>query len=564
VNRNFRRLSFFFFSLLLAACTSPAVPTPVPLATVPLRLTPPTPPITAGAATSSIEPTFTLPALPTATAVPALRLGATAGVPAELVQTARQMSQQRPDLFTWVDVAGGEPAEVTLTIQDGRSLADWLYVVAAPFATVQDGTSLAEVSAAWSSGGSSSGRLLLDEETAAAFTTLWGPPAATIQIVPAADLAANLWAARPSHTLMPFNRLTPDLKVLRLDNQLPLEPLFTMSASPLVIPVTVQGDNQAIGRFLAHWSGPATNYDPGRLTRVSMTGVTALARATAYQMELGGITAPGAAVAPILTAADIAHASNEVAFAPDCPYPNPIGDPIFCSRDSYLALLQTIGIDVVELTGNHVNDWGAANLVHSIDLYEGAGMATFGGGRTLVEAERPALFEHNGNQIAFVGCNPVGPAGAWATDSTAGSRPCDYTALFAQIQELRQQGYLVIATLQYWEFYHYPPTAQQQADFQAVAAAGAAAVSGSQGHHPQGFDFYEGAFIHYGLGNLFFDQMDQLGTRQSFIDTYVIYDGRLISVELFTGLIENYCCPRVMTDSERAELLQIIFQASGW
>jgi poly-gamma-glutamate synthesis protein (capsule biosynthesis protein) len=129
---------------------------------------------------------------------------------------------------------------------------------------------------------------------------------------------------------------------------------------------------------------------------------------------------------------------------------------------------------------------------------------------------------------------------------------------------LRAEGYLVIATLQYHEFYFYEATAQQQADFQAVAAAGAAAVSGSQGHHAQGFDFYNGSFIHYGLGNLFFDQMDQLGTRQSFIDTYVIYDGRLLNVELFTGLIENYCCPRVMSAEERAQLLRAVFQASGW
>src|SRR6185436_4538088 len=98
------------------------------------------------------------------------------------------------------------------------------------------------------------------------------------------------------------------------------------------------------------------------------------------------------------------------------------------------------------------------------------------------------------------------------------SRPCDYPAFLAQIQTLQAEGYLVIANLQYDEFYFYQPTVQQEADFQAVAAAGAAAVSGSQGHHAQGFGFYVGAFIHYGLGNLFFDQMDQLGTRQSFID----------------------------------------------
>ena len=97
-----------------------------------------------------------------------------------------------------------------------------------------------------------------------------------------------------------------------------------------------------------------------------------------------------------------------------------------------------------------------------------------------------------------------------------------------------------------------------------MAEAGATAVSGSQGHHAQGFDFHRGTFIHYGLGNLFFDQMDMLGTRQTFIDTYVIYENRLLSVKLWTGLIEDYCCPRPMTAEEREGLLQVVFEASGW
>jgi poly-gamma-glutamate synthesis protein (capsule biosynthesis protein) len=101
-------------------------------------------------------------------------------------------------------------------------------------------------------------------------------------------------------------------------------------------------------------------------------------------------------------------------------------------------------------------------------------------------------------------------------------------------------------------------------DFRLLADAGANAVSGSQGHHAQGFDFYEGAFIHYGLGNLFFDQYQSIGLLQSFSDTYVIYDGRLINVELFTTMIEDYCCPRLMTAEERQQALQSVFQASGW
>jgi poly-gamma-glutamate synthesis protein (capsule biosynthesis protein) len=134
----------------------------------------------------------------------------------------------------------------------------------------------------------------------------------------------------------------------------------------------------------------------------------------------------------------------------------------------------------------------------------------------------------------------------------------------AQIGRLAADGYQVIATLQGTEYYQYAPTPDQQVQFRALAEAGAAAVSGSQGHHLQGFEFHDGAFIHYGPGNLFFDQMDQLGTRQTFVDTYHFYDGRLLSVSLWTGLIESYAKPRTMTPEERAQALTAVFQASGW
>lgn len=129
---------------------------------------------------------------------------------------------------------------------------------------------------------------------------------------------------------------------------------------------------------------------------------------------------------------------------------------------------------------------------------------------------------------------------------------------------MRSEGYIVIATLQYNEHYVYYAPPDQRAAFSALAAAGASIVSGSQAHHAQGFAFEGDTFIHYGPGNLFFDQMDMMGTRQTFVDTYVLYDGRPIGVELWTGLIENWARPRLMTPEERAELLQTVFQASGW
>ncbi len=484
------------------------------------------------------------------------------GVPAELVAAAQNVIANNRHLFQWIDIDPANPAaDVLLTVNNGAPLAHWIYVVAAPFATVADNTTWPSVTSGWATGSSELGRLMLDPETAAALTGVWGP-SATAQIV-ADDFIGQVWAARPSWIIVPFEQLRPEWKVIRLDDRSPLTHDFDANGYPLSLPMTITGNEEAVAEFLARWDGPSTNRDPARLSRVAMTGVTALVRATAAQMERNGILWPGEEVAPVFQAADVTHVSNEVSFAADCPPPDPYGGTTFCSRDPYFELLTHLGVDVVELTGNHLNDYGRDPLSRTLDMYEAAGMQWFGGGRNLADAGRAAIFEHNGNRIAFVGCNPVGPANDWALADAAGSRPCG-PDLPAQIAQLRSEGHVVLSTLQYNEHYVYYAPPDQQAAFSELAAAGATVVSGSQAHHAQGFAIEGETFIHYGPGNLFFDQMDMMGTRQMFVVTYAIYGGRLISVELWTGLIESWARPRLMTPEERADLLQTVFAASGW
>lgn len=494
---------------------------------------------------------------PTATPAP-WRVGVAPGTPADLVREMRRLIETQPDLFTLA--TGDEQADVTLAPHRGESLATWIYAVVVPFATLEERTTLVDLQNNWRDGGAP--QALVDEISGPLLTSIWGQ--GTGRVVSSEEHAAELWAQRPAWSLIPFHRLHPSLKVLPVDGVSPLAADFDAATYPLAFPVGLEGDPAAVAALRGVWEGPSTNRAADRITRVAMTGVTALVRATAYQMEIRGVTYPGEDVAAVLKAADLAHVSNEVSFVPDCPAPHYLGDPVFCSSPRYLSLLEDIGVDIVELTGNHLNDWGSQYLPYTLDLYEQAGMRTFGGGRDLAQAQAPLIEEHNGNRLAFLGCNTVGPFGAWATEERPGAASCDDGAFRAQIADLRDAGYVVIATQQYQEIYHYAPTAQQQADFRALATAGAAAVSGSQGHHAQGFDFHDGAFIHYGLGNLFFDQMDMMGTRQTLVDTYTIYENRLLNVQLWTGLIENYARPRLMSAEERHDLLETLFVASGW
>jgi len=434
-----RLLPGLFLFLLLSAACSQELPTRVPTRQ-PLLLTPPPKPEIMHESTTA-PPVSTATATPAPTQVPVenpdFYLLAEPGIPAEIVATAGQLASLDPQSYSWNPDAGEAEQTIRFTVNGGARLAQWDYAIAAPFATIVDDTTIAEITAGWMSGSNNLGSLIIDENTAATIATLWGPPGPGSTIVAQDALIEALWAARPSWTIAPFHRLSPELKVLRLDGTSPLAANFDRSNYPLTVSIGLTGDPAGMSQIQSTWPGPTSNRDPGRLTTVAMSGVTALGRATAFQMEIGGITTPGLVVAPVLQKADIAHISHEISFATNCPYPNPIGDTIFCARDGYLALIQFLGTDLIELTGNHVNDWGAENFIHSIELYEMAGMETFGGGRNLAEAKTAAQFEHNGNKIAFVGCNPVGPAYAWATENGAGSMPCNYEDFYNQIRELK-------------------------------------------------------------------------------------------------------------------------------
>jgi poly-gamma-glutamate synthesis protein (capsule biosynthesis protein) len=228
--------------------------------------------------------------------------------------------------------------------------------------------------------------------------------------------------------------------------------------------------------------------------------------------------------------------------------------------------LEDIGTDIIELTGNHFQDYGSQATLFTIDLYNERGWTYFGGGRDLADAQSAKLVEHNGNRFAFIGCNPVGPEYSWATENRPGSAQCDFNFMHTEISRLRAEGYLPIVTFQHYEYYNFYPTTSQIDDFRSMADAGAVIVSGSQSHFPQYMEFYGDAFIHYGLGNLFFDQMDYpaVGTRREFADRHVFYDGRYLGTDLLTFMLEDYARPRPMTEMERKTFLRDIFGAGGY
>lgn len=502
-----------------------------------------------------------LPASPT----PALiTIWVSPDLPPPLQTAARRLSRAGEIPIGVVDTY--DEAEIRLEPFGRVPLAEWMFAVAAPFPTLEDGTTLQELRAVWRGEGGPVERLLVSANTAALLRPILGElSTGQVEVLDDREISERAWGERPAWALLPFEALDPSWKVLAVDGQSPIGQGFEPEAYPLIVPLGLSGGRVDPELLASALGWPAGNRDPRRLTTVLITGVTAITRGVAWRIEASGYEYPAERIGEWLRSADFTHVSQEIAFTHDCPPPDPYQPTLrFCGDPDHFPLLQEAGVDLVELSGNHILDWGAQAFLETLDLYHGAGMATFAGGADLEEARTPARIEHNGNRIALLGCNIAGPERALASDEAPGGMPCDYEFLSATLADLRRDGYLPIFTFQWYEAYRNSPLPNQREAFRRMIDAGAAIVSGSQAHQPQGYERYGEGWIHYGLGNLFFDQMWSTATRQEMLDRYVFYDGRHLSTEVLTAYLEDFAQPRPMSAAERAVFLAEIFKASGW
>ncbi|HEX9018689.1 MAG TPA: CapA family protein [Anaerolineaceae bacterium] len=473
----------------------------------------------------------------------------------------------------WAPAVDGKTASLRLDVVAGEppapSAIRWVYALVAPFPTITDDATLSEVQTIWQATQASGlpvQALLVDSATRAVFEKLWGLAGELVRTLPAAQIIDAAWAEKDAWAIVPFEDLEPRWKVLAVDSQSPLRKEFDPLRYGLSVYFAPQGGDPQL-RASLEASGPLApdNRRADRLATVVVTGVTALVRGTASLMENNGMDYPARDIVGWLRDADILHISNEVSFAKDCPAPFDWPTLTFCSRPKYIQLLETIGTDVVELTGDHLSDWGPDAVQYTLQLYKGRGWKYYGGGSNSAEALQPALFEVNGNKIAFLGCNAKEPGYSKADATTPGTIHCDMAAETAAVQNARAQGYQVIFTFQHEEYYSYEASPVLQPDFRAAADAGAVIVSGSQAHQPHAFEFRGSGLLHYGLGNLFFDQVDEGDApRTAFIDRHVFYGGKYISTELLTIYFVDFARSRPMTSEERQALLSAVFKASGW
>lgn len=222
-----------------------------------------------------------------------------------------------------------------------------------------------------------------------------------------------------------------------------------------------------------------------------------------------------------------------------------------------IPVLSAAAIDCVVLANNHVLDWGTGGLGETLDTLARAGIRTTGAGRTIVEAETPAIIPiaSGGRVLVFAfGGEDSGIPHSWAGGpSSAGIfHLADYSRTQVEriahlVQSAKRGGDVAVASVHWGGNWGYGiPAAHRQFAHDLIEYASIDVVHGHSSHHPKAIEIYLGRPILYGCGDFLNDYEGIPGYEKYRSELVVMYfvtvdaDGGLHRLEMVPLQIRNF------------------------
>lgn len=294
----------------------------------------------------------------------------------------------------------------------------------------------------------------------------------------------------------------------------------------------------------------------------AQTGVTALSRGMNEKLyAVGDATYFAENIKDYLSSFDLTHTSNESSFTDSANRSN------ICSDRRFIDTLTAIGLDIVELTGNHNQDCGNDAALETIDIYGQKNIKIVGGGKNATEAAVPLEINEKGSKITFLAYN-LSTGGATYGDTPGANQYYEENAV-AEINAAKERGDFVIVDIQYYECSGYVSEVEdstcdyadssagdQVGFFRHLIDLGADLVVGTSAHQPQTFELYGDGAIYYGLGNLFFDQVWWPGTTRSLILSHYFYNGKLLQTKIVPTVYDTSMQTKLMDEEDKKWFLE--------
>jgi len=258
----------------------------------------------------------------------------------------------------------------------------------------------------------------------------------------------------------------------------------------------------------------------------------------------------------IMEGSDVFMLNNEFPYS-DRGEPLPEKAFTFRAKPEYASMLGDIGVDIVSLGNNHINDHGRDAMMDTFDILDGAGIPYVGAGRNIDEASAPYYMEVEGMKIAFLCATQIeryaNPDTVEATTDTPGVFRClSPTALEEKIKEADQNADLVVVYV-HWGTEGTPDIDWGQVDQAPLyVAAGADLIIGDHPHVLQKAVMVDGVPVIYSMGNyLFTSSTVDTGLASVTVDT----DSKSIKSFQFIPALQKGCRTTKLEGDEKTRII---------
>ncbi|MCL2699462.1 MAG: CapA family protein [Defluviitaleaceae bacterium] len=225
----------------------------------------------------------------------------------------------------------------------------------------------------------------------------------------------------------------------------------------------------------------------------------------------------------------------------------------FRGNPEHISLFVDMGVDIVSVANNHTLDYGVDAFLDTLDLLRENNIKYAGGGRNIDEAKRWETFRVGDTTIAFLAASRVIPALDWhaAYDRPGHFETYDPRALNAQITLAKAETDFVVVYVHWGVERNIFPEDWQRTMARGYINAGADMVIGAHPHVLQGFEYYNGGWIAYSLGNFIWTNT-RLDTAA--LEFTLLPDGGMVPRIYPYEIVNRATIP--LTDPTRAEVLR--------
>lgn len=166
-------------------------------------------------------------------------------------------------------------------------------------------------------------------------------------------------------------------------------------------------------------------------------------------------------------------------------------------------IVRFCGFDAVTLANNHLKDFGGDGVVDTLKQCKKHGIETVGAGTSLKEARKAMIIRGDDLKLGIL--NVCEHESSIATKNTPGAAPYDFSYLFEDIANLKDQVDKIVVIIHGGKEHYQLPTPRMKREYHMILDFGADIIVNHHQHCYSGYEKYKEKLIFYGLGNFFFE-----------------------------------------------------------